>query len=108
MAYSKLQTQAEGMLGGTDIYDGPTKLSTCALFQSHMQVARKLRGVSHCVREDRKRVASMWPKSLLFLLSAVSQKKKFVFVLNYKCKVEIKIVYYFKSVTKYVSIYPLI
>lgn len=63
-------------------------LSTCTLFQSHMHVAGKLRGVSHCVREDRKRVASMWTKSLLFLLSAVSQKK-FDLVINYTCKVEI-------------------
>lgn len=73
----KTTDTAEGILGRIDIYDWPTKLAVYStLFQSHMQVAAKLRGVSHCVREDRKRVASMWPKSLLFLLSAASQKKK--------------------------------
>lgn len=59
----------------TSMADLQSLLSTCTLFQSHMHVPGKLRGVSHCVREDRKRVAKMWPKSLLFLLLAVSQKK---------------------------------
>lgn len=63
-------------------------LSTCTLFQSHMHVAGKLRGVSHCVREDRNIVAKyVAKKSTVFTISSFS---KFVFVLTYICKVEIK------------------
>lgn len=106
----KTTDTAEGILGRIDIYDWPTKLAvyTHPIPVTHASGCEAKRSFPLCEGRQKKSSKYVAKKPTVFTISSFSKKKKFVFVLNYKCKVEIKIVYFFKSVTKYVSIYPLI